>query len=341
MVRNRKPSSPRPTDGTIVDFRIDFICDKVIMDDKTRTIWSRLIPDPRRFEWIKKNGTDYLYDKKDKVIIDRQTADEMMKQLSGIPIHYQPRRIDDMGKYLLSRKSSVEAGLMGVPETAPLSDPSAEFLNGIQADQHAFAVMCIDLAGSTKLSQSLEQIKYSRTISTLLSELSAIAYIYQGHVLKYTGDGLIAYYPEPCLTNMCDLALDCACVMKSFVAHIFNPVCAANELIPVQVRIGIDAGTAVITTLGNAATKRQKDLIGTTINIASKVQSLGSPGDVLVGEAANRILHTMWREGLTECHLPDNWQYRNESGQPYAVYRLKNEFSPILIPDSSARSQSA
>jgi len=58
--------------------------------------------------------------------------------------------------------------------------------------------------------QSLPLDELARVIPIALFEFSLAIPAFHGHVLKYTGDGLIAYFAEPSFLTKNDLALDCA-----------------------------------------------------------------------------------------------------------------------------------
>ena len=53
-------------------------------------------------------------------------------------------------------------------------------------------------------------------------ELSELVPKFWGYVLKYTGDGLIAYFPEPSFITMNDAALYCALTMRKIVYQALN-----------------------------------------------------------------------------------------------------------------------
>ena len=61
-----------------------------------------------------------------------------------------------------------------------------------------------------------------------------------------------------------------------------------KDLPSIGVRIGLDSGEAIIMTVGSKVSKTQKDLIGQTINLAAKIQSLADPNQILAGEATMR-----------------------------------------------------
>jgi len=176
---------------------MDFVQEIISVDEDKRTFTVRLIPNPRRYEWKEVDGERYLYDKLDKVLFPGRVLFDLAKQMTGQPIYFQPQEIDNAEQYIKSRMPIIRARLKGDEKPATFEDKSEAFLESLAQDKLGFVIMCVDIVGSTKLSTNLEPEKYTRLISTVLYEMSEIIPKFHGHVLKYTGDGLIGYFPEP------------------------------------------------------------------------------------------------------------------------------------------------
>ena len=210
-------------------------------------------------------------------------------------------------------------------------DKSEEFLESLATDQLGFVILVVDIVGSTTLSQTVGNRTYARVIATVLHELSLTIPAFHGHVLKYTGDGLIAYFPEPSFITKNDLGLDCALTLRLLVYEAINPALEARGLPSLGIRIGLDSGEAIVVTMGHPATKQHKDVIGATVSLAAKIQALAKPGAILVGQTVDRNLHIQWRENLQEVGLADDWKYLDVEGNPYRVLRVGRD------PDAGPR----
>jgi class 3 adenylate cyclase len=159
-------------------------------------------------------------------------------------------------------------------------------------------------------------------MEVMLYELSNIIPLFRGHVLKYTGDGLIAYFPEPGFTTKNDLAIDCALTLRRLVYFALNPLLREIQYPNIDVRIGLDSGQAYVLTIGSPATKQHMDIIGSVVSIAAKIQSVANPGGVFLGQATLQSLHTQWRVRCAEWPLPDNWPYKTLDGEMYRIHRV-------------------
>ena len=56
---------------------------------------------------------------------------------------------------------------------------------------------------------------FARTIDVVLTEMAELVARFYGHVLKYTGNGLIAYFAPPTFNVKADAALDRAYLLET------------------------------------------------------------------------------------------------------------------------------
>lgn len=304
-------------------FRMDFKGKIVAWDEETRTFTVISNPDPQRYEWTEINGKRHLYDKFDNLYFPEKVLHEGMRLLSGQPIYFQPPKIDDAEAYIRSRKSHIQAALDGHGEVPTFDDKSEEFLQSLAINKLGFVIISLDIVGSTKLATASDPKTYARLISLVLYELSEIVPHFHGHVLKYTGDGLIAYFPEPSFITKNDLAIDCALTLRGLVYRVLNPILKERGFPTVGVRIGLDAGEAYIETIGSPATKQHKDIIGSVVSLAAKIQAQAEPGGIFLGDAVERSLYTAWRQITEPVRLGKEWNYRDSEGKVYQVHRVR------------------
>lgn len=154
------------------------------------------------------------------------------------------------------------------------------------------------------MSQELSIEDNSIIIQLFLNEISQLIHCFGGYVLKYLGDGIIAYFPEPNSIGMNDNAIDCANSIKYFILNGLNNVLSNNGLPSLNFRIGLDSGEAMILTVGSKNLKTHKDLIGQTINLATKIQNLASPNQIMAGEATIRSAYFRYRTQFEKNNSP-------------------------------------
>ena len=179
----------------------------------------------------------------------------MAEQLNGLPLYFQPQKIKNAGEYVAQRITKIREKFSGNFPPPKFEDKSDDFLKSLAEDELNFVILSFDIANSTKLITTLNPEVYNRLISIVLYELSKVIPLFHGHVLKYTGDGLIAYFPAPSFITKNDLAIDCALTMIKLVFEGLNPVIKEIGYDAINIRIGLDSGAAFVTTIGSPDTK--------------------------------------------------------------------------------------
>jgi class 3 adenylate cyclase len=301
---------------------MDFVQKIVSLDEKSRTFTVILEPDPRRYEWKEIEGKRCLYDKFDDVYFPEQVYFELFKQIIEIPIYFQPQKIGDAEAYIKSRRPLIADMLEGREHPPTFEDKSEEFLQSLPVNKLAFVIISLDIVGSTKLATATDPKTYARLISTVLYELSEIIPKFHGHILKYTGDGLIAYFPEPSFITKNDLAIDCAFTLHGLVYKALNPILEERGFPTIGIRIGLDAGEAYVETIGSPETKQHKDIIGAVVSLAAKIQARAKPGEIYLGDTTEQNAHTMWRQICEPVNLGKDWDYRDSDGNVYKIHRV-------------------
>ena len=306
--------------------RLDFVMEiEKVLEDSDKYLGLRVImvPNPERYEFGKNSdGVEGYFDKFDRAFIPLEELEKAIPQLEGMPIYCSPPKITDIDEYIKERIPHIGMFFDGKDTPYQFHDASEDFLSGLAKDKACFVILLIDLKGSTKMSQQLTPEDNARIIRIYIREMALLVDKFNGFVLKYTGDGLIAYFPEPNLIQMSDNALDCAACMGRMILFGVNPILKQRGLPELAFRIGLDSGEAIVTTMGADSVKLHKDLIGETINISAKIQAKAGTNQIFLGESTGLALHTFWRKRIKKVELKD-WEYKDKAtGQIYSIYSL-------------------
>jgi class 3 adenylate cyclase len=304
--------------------RFDFDIQILGTDEATGLVEFALRLSPDRYqEAVLDDGTQAWYDRFDDLYISDSALADLAEHVAGLPLGFQPQRAGPLDEYLEECRARIQAALTGGSRSSiEFADVSEDWLRSRADDQLGFAVLSVDLVDSTTLAQTLSRQEYARLQVILQDELSELVPLFGGHVLKYTGDGLLAYFPEPSFIVQNDLACECALYMRAVVNRAINQSLQQAGLSVVQIRIGIDAGEAAVVVLGSPRTKRHADLIGDVIGLACKVEKHAEPGGIAIGSVCWRSLHTSWREHCRRLMTPPDWTYRDIDGKPYPLLAL-------------------
>jgi len=184
-----------------------------------------------------------------------------------------------------------------------------------------FAALYVDLVGSTLMSMKLSSEHLSTLISIFTQEMSSLVSIHNGYVLKYAGDAVIAFFPETeSFSQMCYNALNCAVAMNNIVHYGINKAIVDAGFEPLNIRIGIEAGSNKIMLIGGDV-----DIIGFNMNIAAKVQSIAKPGHIGIGQRCYAALDQDAQSKFVQLGLSDSWKYKDSEGNPYKLYEYQEE----------------
>mgnify|MGYP000290325092 CR=1 FL=1 len=151
----------------------------------------------------------------------------------------------------------------------------------LRGERREVAVLIADAVNFTPLSASLDAEAVFDLINDLLSRLVSCVHRYDGMVDKFTGDGLLAVFGAPVANeNDTEMAVRAALDMQIAAAE-FAPIARAQVGAPLQIRIGIHTG---LVTAGILGTQEQAayTVIGETVNMAARLESLATPGHIIV-----------------------------------------------------------
>lgn len=208
-------------------------------------------------------------------------------------------------------------------------DSSEKFLRKNVFGQIDMAVLYVDIVGSTKMSTTLPPDKLSVIISSFSQEMSYVIEQFHGYVLKFVGDAVIGYFVEhktdqvPAVYNV----VACAESMMKVVKQGINPILVEKAgLSEISVKIGVDYGNNVIVRYGADEKKAYVDLLGPTMNIASKIQNLAKPNQIIVGQNAydrlDSYMQDFFLDMTDELDYPLQ-HYSSDQDKTYRVYRYK------------------
>ena len=306
-------------------FRIDFIAEiqEIKEEGGMMILKQKLVPHPERYEWIEVDGKKCLFDKFDKHCFSPEAFEQIVAGMKGMPLFYEPALVQSDEEYVLQRREPFSQRLAGNYPSPTFEDKSDDFLMSLSTHSLRFVILSLDIVGSTKLSTSLSPERYNLLVTSVSYEISEAVTKYRGHVLKYTGDGIIAYFPEPSFNSKNDLAWDCSITLRKLIYKAINPELQVVGLPPIDVRIGLESGSASVLVIGSESTKQQLDIIGKVVSIAAKIQSRADVGGIGIGLGTIQNLWTERRLMCEEVSTPDDWPYKTEDGNPYPMYRVK------------------
>ena len=154
------------------------------------------------------------------------------------------------------------------------------------AERRQLTVLFCDLVGSTELSGRLDPEDMSEVIRAYQESCAQVIGRWGGHVAKYMGDGVLAYFGWPVAhEDEAERAVRAGLALGQSLAGVTT---AAAE--PLTARVGIATGLVMVGELIGEAEAQERAVVGETPNLAARLQTLAAPGSVVISQATRRLL---------------------------------------------------
>jgi class 3 adenylate cyclase/tetratricopeptide (TPR) repeat protein len=155
----------------------------------------------------------------------------------------------------------------------------------IEGERKQVTVMFCDMEGFTPLIDGLGLEEAYTVMDQVYEILIHKVHDYEGTVNEMTGDGIMALFGAPiALEDASQRAIRSAMAIHREMAKYSESIKQESEATrPLKMRIGIHTGPVVLGTLGNNLRVDFK-AVGDTVNLASRMEGLASPGTTYVTE---------------------------------------------------------
>ena len=141
-------------------------------------------------------------------------------------------------------------------------------------------VVFADIAGFTKITQHLSPQEAVLRLNAIFEIVTEVVYANGGDIDKFIGDAFFAVFDDPAA------AVESMISIQEKVKELnANSVGRAEE--PFLFRIGIHTGAVIRGNVGGG-NRYDNTLIGDTVNIASRLESIASPGGIIISEETRR-----------------------------------------------------
>jgi len=155
----------------------------------------------------------------------------------------------------------------------------------IASNRKKLTVFFSDIADFTGTTEKLESEELTQLLNCYLTEMARIALEFGATIDKYIGDAVLAFFGDPESKGVKQDARACvrmAIAMQRRMRELQAEWQELGAVEPLQMRIGINTGFC---TVGNFGSEDRMDytIIGSMVNLASRLQSQVDPGGILIG----------------------------------------------------------
>ena len=202
---------------------------------------------------------------------------EDLKEIGVIPVGDRRRLLEAIT--VLARESE-PAPPHAAREVVEAPPKSAE------AERRQLTVLFCDLVGSTELAARFDPEDLGAVMNAYQRATAAVVERFEGHVARYLGDGVLAYFGWPrAHEDDAERAVRSGLAMIDALAGLGTP---ASK--PLAARVGIATGLVMVGELIGEGATQEQTVVGETPNLAARLQALAEPGTVVISQATRRLV---------------------------------------------------
>jgi predicted ATPase/class 3 adenylate cyclase len=216
--------------------------------------------------------------------IDREVLPQLTAEdLTGLGVTSIGHR-----RKLLAAAGALRRGASPLRSPPSKRRPAAPTVH--DAERRQLTVMFVDLVGSTALSGRLDPEEMREVIRAYQNAVTGEIARYEGHVTKFMGDGVLAYFGWPqAQEDAAERAVRAGLEAARSVAKLRTP--AGSTL---AARIGIATGLVVVGDLIGEGGAREEAIVGETPNLAARLQALAGPGEIVIADDTRRLIGSLF-----------------------------------------------
>ncbi len=153
-------------------------------------------------------------------------------------------------------------------------------------EQRHLTILVVDLVDSTGLSGQLDPEDLNTVLTAYHAACVHTVRRYEGHVARFRGDGLLAYFGWPDAHE--DNAERAVVAGLDLIGAVKGVSCPGGA--PLRVRVGIATGNVVVGGLMGLNEARIYEAFGQTPNVAARLEATAEPDTVLISAATHELV---------------------------------------------------
>ena len=204
-----------------------------------------------------------------------QLNHELLKEIGVKAVGHRLLLLEAIGKIEPNLENQSNTGQIAI-QSRPTGD----------AERRQLTVMFCDLIGSTSMSTKLDPEDLREVIVAYQNAAAAKITEFGGHVAKFMGDGVLAYFGWPLAhENDAERAVRAGLDLVKVVSCQKAP----NQ-IPLACRVGIATGQVVVGDIIGDGAAQEEAVVGETPNLAARLEGIAESGQVVVSASTRQLL---------------------------------------------------
>ena len=152
----------------------------------------------------------------------------------------------------------------------------------MEGERKPVAILFTDIVGSTSLAEALDPEEWREIVTGAHQLVSESVYRYEGTIAQLLGDGVLAFFGAP-IIHEDDPLRAVRAGLEIQQAMLLYRQKIKLKVPNFQIRLGIHNGLVVVGNIGNDL-HMEYLAVGDAVNLAARLQSLASPGRILISE---------------------------------------------------------
>ena len=156
----------------------------------------------------------------------------------------------------------------------------------VAAERRQLTVLFCDLVGSTELAARLDPEDLRGIMGAYQRCAAAVVERFEGHIAKYLGDGVLAYFGWPrAHEDDAERAVRAGLQLVEDVARL-----EPGAGVRLQARVGVATGQVVVGDLISEGIADKDAVSGDTPNLAARLQAVAAPASVVISQSTRRLV---------------------------------------------------
>ncbi|MEW5725358.1 MAG: adenylate/guanylate cyclase domain-containing protein, partial [Thermodesulfobacteriota bacterium] len=165
-----------------------------------------------------------------------------------------------------------------------LENPAALELGG---EKRSVTIMMTDLRGFTALSEGLAPEQVVQMLNAYFEVMVEVILEYHGTINQIIGDALLVVFGAPQeMTDRAQRAVACAIAMQNAMAEV-NERNREEGLPELEMGIGLNEAEVIVGNIGSSK-RSNYSVVGSGVNLASRIESYTVGGQILISESVRR-----------------------------------------------------
>lgn len=190
---------------------------------------------------------------------------------------------------ILNAAALLEHDPASMPSDVPAEEQNSQTMpssTASEAERRHLTLMFVDLVGSTALSSRLDPEEMRQLMRSYQNAVAGEVTRFRGHVAKFLGDGVLAYFGFPqAHEDDAERSVRAGLSIMNVLTGVDTP-----QGILLQARIGIATGLVVVGDLVGDGAAQEAAVVGETPNLAARLQAVAEPGQILVSTRTRQLL---------------------------------------------------